>query len=75
MKQLLSEYDYYNSEKSCSDKVLVFDHAGSMVACLNLNCRIQEMAVWGKGLKLFGISQDPDISLVTFDLPKNLYAE
>ena len=75
MKQLLSEYDYYNSEKSCSDKVLVFDHAGSMVACLNLNCRIQEMAVWSKGLKLFGISQDPDISLVTFDLPKNLYAE
>lgn len=75
MHQLLSEYDYFDSQKSCSDKVLVFDYTGSLVTNLNLDCRIQEMAVWAKGLKLFGISQDPDISLVTFDLPKMLYAE
>ena len=75
MHQLLSEYDYFDSQKSCSDKVLVFDYAGSLVANLNLDCRIQEMAVWAKGSKLFGISQDPDISLVTFDLPKMLYVE
>ncbi len=43
-------------------KVLVFDYTGSLVAHLNLDCRIQGMAVWDKGLRLFGISQDPDIS-------------
>jgi hypothetical protein len=75
MNQLLSEYDYFDSKKSCSDQVLVFDYTGSIVARLNLNCRIQEMAVWAKGLKLFGVSQDPDNSLVTFEMPQMLYTD
>lgn len=73
MDQLLSEYDYFDSEKSCSNKILVFDYSGEKVACLKLDCRIQEMAVFSKGRRLYGIAQDPDISLVEFALPDELY--
>lgn len=73
MDQLLSEYDYFDSKKSCSNKILVFDYDGNSVACLNLDCRIQEMAVSGEMLKLYGISQDSDMCLVEFDLPQELY--
>lgn len=73
MDQLLSEYDYFDSEKSCSNKIMVFDHSGNKVACLKLDCRIQEMAVFSKGLKLYGIAQRPDIFLVEFSLPEELY--
>lgn len=73
MDQLLSEYDYFDSEKSCSNKIVVFDHSGNKVACLKLDCRIQEMAVFSKELKLYGIAQKPDIFLVEFNLPKELY--
>lgn len=38
MDQLLSDYDYFNSEKSCSNKILVFNHSGNIVTQLNLNC-------------------------------------
>lgn len=73
MNQLLSDYDYFNAEKSSSDKVLVFDYNGNKVATLNLDCRIQEMAIASKCFKLFGITQQPDLSLVEFSLPKELY--
>lgn len=73
MDQLLSEYDYFDSEKSCSNKILVFDYSGEKVACLTLDCRIQEMAVFSKGRRLYGIAQNPDISLVEFALPDELY--
>lgn len=73
MDQLLSEYDYFDSTRSCSNRILIFDYEGNNVACLNLDRRIQEMAVLGKELKLYGITQDPDMFLVEFDLPNELY--
>lgn len=73
MDQLYSEYDAYDAEKSCSNKILVFNHEGGMAATLYLDCRIKEMAVCSENLKLYGIAQQPDMSLVTFDLPENLY--
>lgn len=73
LDQLLSEYDYFNSKKSYSNKIVIFDYDGNKVTCFHLDCRIQEMAVFSKGLKLYGIAQQPDISLVEFNLPKELY--
>lgn len=73
MDRLYSEYDSFDSEKSCSDKVVVFDYEGNRVAALHLDIRIKELAVCSKILKLYGIAQHPDMSLVTFDLPEELY--
>lgn len=73
MDQLLSEYDFFNSEKSCSNKILVFDYNGNNIASFNLDCRIKEMAVFSKELKLYGITQQPDIFLVEFNLPKEMF--
>jgi len=75
MDQLLSDYDYYNAEKSTSNKIQVFDYDGNNVACFNLGCRIQEMAILPQGKKMYGLSQHPDFSLVEFDLPDELYEE
>lgn len=72
LDQLLSEYDYNKIEKSCANKVLVFDHEGNAVAKLHLDCRIYEMTVSGDRTKLFGIAPLPDPALVAFDLPEEL---
>lgn len=73
MDQLLSDYDYHSIEKSTSNKILVFDYEGNNVACFNLDCRIQEMAVLPQGKKMYGLTQEPDFSLVEFTLPDELY--
>lgn len=72
MNQLLSEYDFNKNDKSCSDKVLVFDYQGNEVAELNLDCRLQRFAV--NRMKIYGIAQNPNTTLVRFDLPKELSA-
>lgn len=58
--RLLSDYDHYNVEKSTSNKILVFDYDGNNVACFNLGCRIQEMAILPQGQKMYGLTQYPD---------------
>lgn len=73
MDQLLNDYDYYNAEKSTSNKILVFDYEGNNVACFNLDCRVQEIAVLAQGRKMYGLTQHPDFSLVEFTLPEELY--
>lgn len=73
LDQLLSEYDYMNTEKSCSDKILVFNHKGEKVACLNLDCRLNEIAIDSKRAKIYGIAENPEISLVEFNLPEELH--
>lgn len=73
LDQLLSDYDHYNVEKSTSNKILVFDYDGNNVACFNLGCRIQEMAILPQGQKMYGLTQYPDFSLVEFVLPDELY--
>lgn len=73
MDQLLSDYDYSSVEKSTSNKILVFDYNGNNVACFNLGCRIQEMAVLAQGRKMYGLAQEPDFSLVEFTLPDELF--
>lgn len=73
LDQLLSDYNYYNTEKSTSNKILVFDYDGNNIACFNLDCRIQEMAVLTQGKKMYGLTQHPDFSLVEFILPDELY--
>lgn len=72
MDQLLSEYDYYRTDKSCSNKIYVFDYNGEKVACLNLNCRLSKIAVDNKKHKIYGISHLPDYSLVVFNIPNEL---
>ena len=72
LDQLLSEYDYHETEKSLANKILVFNHKGDAVTKLNLSCRISYMALSSDHTKLFGLSQLPEPTLVEFDLPKKL---
>ncbi|MDL2281756.1 TolB-like 6-bladed beta-propeller domain-containing protein [Parabacteroides sp. OttesenSCG-928-G06] len=72
LDQLLSEYDSKLTEKSCANKVLVFDYKGNAVAKLHLDCRINGMAISKDRTKLFGLAQLPDPVFVVFDLPKEL---
>ena len=68
---LMSRYDVNDITKSCSDKVLVFDHSGEYVSTLHLNCHLKKIAV-GKNGKLYGIARMPQHVLVEFDLPTQL---
>ena len=70
LDQLLSEYDYAKIDKSLANKILVFDYEGNPVAILNLDCRLQEMALSKDSRKLYGISQLPEPTIVEFDLPE-----
>ncbi|MDD2286428.1 MAG: BF3164 family lipoprotein [Paludibacter sp.] len=72
LDQLLSEYNYKQTDKSLANKILVFDYKGNAVAKLHLSCRINEMAISGDQTKLFGIAQLPEPTLVEFDLPQKL---
>ena len=54
LDQLLSEYDYAVTEKSCANKVFVFNHKGEKVACLNLDCRLSSIAIDSKNQKMYG---------------------
>ena len=69
MDQLLSEYDYNTTDKSCSNKIYVFNHKGDDVAILNLDCRLSQIAIDSKRKKIYGIAENPEISLVEFELP------
>lgn len=73
MDQPLGLYDYSSARQSTSNKILVFDHDGRQVASLHLDVGIQEMTVLRDRLKLYGIAKEPDISLVGFDLPSELF--
>ena len=73
LNQLLSEYDYSKTEKSCANKVFVFNHKGEKVACLNLDCRLSNIAIDSKRKKMYGIAEIPDVSLVEFSLPEDLF--
>lgn len=70
LDQLLSEYDYTRTDKSLSDKIFVFNHKGEKKAILHLDCRLSQIAIDSKRKKIYGISENPDISLVEFDLPE-----
>lgn len=70
LDQLLSEYDYYQTDKSCANKVLVFDYNGNPVMKFHLDCRVTDIAVSLDQMKLFGLSQLPDPTLVMFDIPQ-----
>lgn len=72
MEQLLSEYNVYDTEKSASSTIYVFDYSGMPIARLNLDCKLIEIAINTKQNKLYGIAQLPDYSLVEFNLPKDL---
>ena len=72
LDQLLSEYDYSETEKSLANKILVFNHQGDAVAKLHLSCRISFMALSSNQEKIFGLAQLPEPTLVEFDLPKKL---
>lgn len=73
LDQLLSEYDYAVTEKSCANKVFVFNHKGEKVACLNLDCRLSSIAIDSKNQKMYGVAEIPDVSLVEFVMPKELF--
>ncbi|MBR4846488.1 MAG: TlpA family protein disulfide reductase, partial [Bacteroidaceae bacterium] len=68
---LMSRYNANDITKSCSNKVLVFDHSGEYVSTLHLNCYLKKIAV-GKNGKLYGIARMPEHVLVEFDLPAQL---
>ena len=70
LDQLLSEYNYAKTDKSLANKILVFDYEGNPVAILNLDCRLQEMALSKDSRKLYGIAQIPEPTIVEFDLPE-----
>lgn len=70
LDQLLSEYDYNQTEKSCANKILIFDYQGNPITKLHLSCRIKKMAISSDRTKLFGLAQLPDPTLVEFKLPK-----
>ncbi len=72
LDQLLSDYDYMDTEKSCSNKIFVFNHNGEKVACMNLDCYLSQIAVDSNRNKIYGIAENPETSLVEFDLPENL---
>lgn len=72
LDQLLSDYDYNKTEKSCANKILVFDYNGNAVAKLHLDCRIKKIAISSDKTKLFGIAQLPDPKIVEFNLPDEL---
>lgn len=72
LDQLLSEYNYMQTEKSFANKVLVFDHEGNAVAKLHLDCRVNEISISNDQTKLYGIAQLPEPILVEFDIPKEL---
>ena len=72
LDQLLGEYDFYDTKKSCSDKILIFDHQGKKHAVIHLDCRINEMVVDRERGFLLAITQEPDMSLVKFQLPEGL---
>ena len=69
LDQLLSEYDYSKTEKSTANKILVFDYEGNAVAILNLDCRLQEVALAKDCRKIYGIAQLPEPTIVEFELP------
>ena len=75
LDQLLSEYDYTQTEKSLSNTIFIFNHQGEKVARLNLDCRLSEMAIDAKRMKVFGIAEIPDVTLVEFKLPENLFSK
>lgn len=72
LDQLMSEYDYGNSEKSQANKILVFNYQGEQVSTLKLDCRIGRMALCRKRNLLFGIANLPEPTLVRFNLPKDM---
>lgn len=72
LDQLLSEYDYYDTEKSLANKILVFNHQGDAVAKLELSCRISDIALSRDQAKLFGLAELPEPTFVEFDLPRKL---
>lgn len=39
---LLSEYDYNQTDKSCANKILIFDYQGNPITKLHLSCRIKK---------------------------------
>lgn len=69
LDQLLSEYDYHDTEKSLANVILVFDHDGNSVAKLDLSCRISEMALSKDEKKIYGIAHLPEPTLVEFLSP------
>ena len=69
LDQLLSEYDYSKTEKSTANKILVFDYEGNAVAILNLDCRLQKVALAKDCHKIYGIAQLPEPTIVEFELP------
>lgn len=73
MDQLLSENDYYQTEKSCSNKIFVFNHQGEKIACLALDNRLSKMAIDEKRKKIYGIAHIPDLGLIEYDMPKELW--
>lgn len=73
MDQLLYENDYYQTEKSCSNKIFVFNHQGDKVACLELDNRLSRMAIDEKRGKIYGIAHIPDVGLIEYDMPKELW--
>ena len=73
MDQLLYENDYYQTEKSCSNKIFVFNHQGEKVACLELDNRLSKMAIDEKRRKIYGVAHVPDVGLIEYDMPKELW--
>lgn len=72
MDQPLSEYDYNQTDKSCADKILVFNHEGQKIAIVDLDCRINAMAIDRNKGFIWAIAQNPDMSLVKFVMPEEL---
>ena len=68
LDQLLSEYDYNDSQKSMANRILVFDHDGLPIAKLMLDKRIYRMAICAKLDKMIGLGNMPEPALVSFDL-------
>lgn len=73
MDQLLSENDYYKTEKSCSNKIFVFNYQGEEIARLELDNRLSKIAIDENRRKIYGIAHIPDVGLIEYDLPKELW--
>ena len=70
LDQLLSDFNFNETDKSMANVVLIFDYDGNAIAKLQLSCRINRMALSNDGKQLYGIAHLPEPTLVEFILPR-----
>ncbi|WP_294627620.1 BF3164 family lipoprotein [uncultured Bacteroides sp.] len=67
LDQLLSEYDFKDTNKSMANKILIFNYDGKPVAKMNLDKRIYRIALYPKMNKIIGLGNMPEPTLILLD--------